>query len=102
MRVFLPGAMLCLALSSCTPGQVQSIVATSQLYCGVATSTGPLVVAIVDTSGRPVSVLGKTAQAVAAICAAVDAIPISPPASAASAPVVAVDTAAVRVGLMRR
>jgi hypothetical protein len=97
MRPHLAVAAL-LALSACTAAQVQSAVTTSQLFC----QTSQAVVAIVDTTGKPVSVIGQTAQAVAAICAAVNAVPVSPPASPAAAPVVSVDTAAVRARLMRR
>lgn len=94
----LPLACALLALSGCTAAQIQSAATTGQLFC----QTSQAVVAIVDTTGKPVSVIGQTAQAVAALCAAVDAIPVSPPASPAAAPQVAVDTAAVRARLMRR
>ena len=108
MRPRLAAAAL-LALSGC------SAVTTGQLFC----RTSQAVVAIVDPTGKPVSVIGQTAQAVNAICAAVNAIPVSPPAASGltlgpssvvsgvtfgpvSVPVVSVDTAAVRAQLMRR
>ena len=97
MRPHLAVAAL-LALSGCTAAQINSAVTTGQLFC----QTSAAVVAIVDTTGKPVSVIGQTAQAVNAYCAAVNAVPVSPPASPASAPVVAVDTAAVRARLMKR
>jgi hypothetical protein len=70
-----------------------------QLYCSIATRTGPLVVALASTSGVPVTVTGKAADVVAAACNVVAAVPVPPPADPAAAPVVA---AAVPAAAMAR
>lgn len=77
-------------LGGCTAAQTNSAVVDGQLFCARATSAGPLVVALADATGVPVIVSGMTSSLVAADCAAIDAIPVSPPASPATAPVVAV------------
>lgn len=72
----------------------EKMVAAGQLYCAKATTAGPLVVAAATAAGAPVSVIGQTAAAVSATCAAIDAIPVSPPANETTAPVVAVPSVA--------
>ena len=53
-------------------------------------------VALADAAGVPVSVIGQSSEAVAAACAAIGAIPVSPPADPAGAPVVAAAGVAVK------
>lgn len=81
-----------LALAACANPQVQQAVVSGQQFCATATATGPLVVALVNTAGTPVTVTNKGAADVAAACALIGAIPVSPPANPAAAPVVAVKT----------
>jgi hypothetical protein len=76
-----------LAVSGCAPSQ---LVANGQLYCAKTSADGPLIVALADALGAPVIVTGLAANVVAADCAAIDAIPVTPPANPAAAPVVAV------------
>ena len=79
-----------LALAACSdPAQQARVVAQGQLYCGLATTTGPLVVALANTAGAPVIATNKAANDVAALCALINAIPVTPPANPAAAPVVA-------------
>lgn len=89
-------AALCISalaawLSACTPAQRSRAVVEGQLFCGIATSAGPIVVALIDAAlgGAPVIVTGMTARAVAAACAVVNGIPVIPPPDPAAAPVVA-------------
>lgn len=82
-------------LAGCTPtGQLSpQAVATGQLYCATATATGPLVVALADASGVPVTATNKASSVVQAACAVINAVPVSPPANPAQAPVVAAPVA---------
>lgn len=87
-----------LALGACTPAQLAQINATTQtaivdgqLFCAKATTAGPIVVAIINTlDAKAVTVTNKAASYVASVCATINAIPVSPPANIAAAPVVAV------------
>ena len=83
-------AALCASLAACSSAQTQQAVSDGQLFCATATAAGPLVVAVADAAGAPVSVIGRSADAVAALCAALKAIPVVPPPNPAAAPVVAV------------
>ncbi len=86
-----------IALVGCTTAQQQqasNAVVAGQLFCKEITATGPLVVAVATTSGVPVSVIGKTADEVAALCALINAAPVPPPAAPAMAPVAKVAPAA--------
>ncbi len=81
-----------LLLAGCSAQQtatVNRVVAEGQLYCAIATVNGPLVVALANAAGAPVTVTGKAASAVAADCAVIGAIPTVPPPVPAAAPVVA-------------
>lgn len=89
MRGIMCGGAL-LALIGCTAQQTATTVAQGQLYCALATATGPLVVALADTAGAPITATNKAQADVAALCALINAIPVSPPASPAATPVVAV------------
>jgi predicted ATPase len=83
-------------LAGCTATQVATaqkdearVVADGQLFCAKATADGPLVVALATAVGAPVIATGAASALVAAECAAIGGIPVSPPAVPASAPVVA-------------
>jgi hypothetical protein len=89
MRFLIASAGL-LALAGCSTAQQQSAVAAGQLYCAKASVDGPLIVALADALGAPVIVTGLAANIVAADCAAIGGIPVTPPANPAAAPVVAV------------
>jgi hypothetical protein len=78
-----------LCLGACTTTQQETAVRDGQLFCAVSTATGPLVVALADAAGVPVTVTNKTSSVVAASCAVIGAIPVSPPAHPSTAPVVA-------------
>ena len=86
-----------LALAACSASQTASVdgwvtktVVAGQSFCAKATADGPLVVALADLSGVPVIVTDVASAVVAANCAAIGGIPVSPPANPASAPVVAI------------
>ena len=95
MRKFLFACLLVPMLAACTTTQTQQATATTgrvvtagQLFCAKATTNGPLVVALADAAGAPVNVTGLASSVVADACAAINAIPVSPPANPAAAPVV--------------
>ena len=83
-------------LAACTPAQdaaIQSYIAKGVLFCQVA--TGPeagLVKILANAAGAPVTVINQGSTAVAAGCALIDAIPVSPPPNAPSVPVIATTT----------
>lgn len=92
IRLSVIGPLTALALSACsdaTTARVDRVIVQGQAFCARATATGPLVVALADAAGVPISVTGRTASSVAAACAAVGAIPVSPPPNPSQAPVVA-------------
>jgi hypothetical protein len=78
-----------LTVIACTPIQQQKTLVAGQLFCAKATIDGPLVVQVVDSLGAPLTVTDATAAAVQAVCASIHAIPVSPPANAVNAPIVA-------------
>ena len=67
----------------------QRLVADGQLFCAQETAAGPIVVAVADMLGAPVIVTGLSSDVVAGVCKSINAIPVSPPADPAQAPVVA-------------
>lgn len=67
---------------------VASLVTKGGLFCSRATTGAPLVIALANLYGAPVSVVNQTAVDVAAACALVGGVPVAPPVDAASAPVV--------------
>jgi hypothetical protein len=69
-----------------------NVVKDGQLFCAMETTTGPLTVALANTAGAPVKVTGQASADVAAACALINAIPVSPPANPAAAPVVSTAT----------
>ena len=89
MRFYFP-ALAAASLAACTPAQQSKALADGQLFCALATAQGPLVVAIADVAGAPVSVIGMTKAAVDGVCAQLAAVPVTPPANPTAAPVVAV------------
>lgn len=96
MRLIVPvGAMLAatlgvLLIGGCNEETKRRVVAQGQLFCGVATSAGPLIVAVADTAGAPIIVTGMASNVVAAVCGMLKGIPVTPPVDQAAAPVVAV------------
>lgn len=89
-----------LAVAGCSASQlatVERVVANGQLYCAKATASGPLVIALANAAGVPVTVTGRTAAYVQAACGVIGAIPVAPPASPALAPVVAASVPPVLV-----
>lgn len=89
MKIIALGLALVLPLAGC--GSVSKDVVAGQSFCAKATASGPIVVALADAAGVPVTVTNKTAAAVAMACAAIGAIPVSPPTNPSAAPVVAAD-----------
>lgn len=88
----LPALATLAILAGCTPAQQQAAdraVAAGQLFCAQSTGSGPLVVALADAAGVPVTVTGKSAEVVRDACAAIGAIPAMPPVAPGQAPVVA-------------
>lgn len=84
-----------IGLSAQAVTAAQTVVAYGQLFCAQATVSGPVVSAIVDAAGVPVTVTNKAASWVAAVCGLIGGTPVSPPAMPAAAPVKAVNVAAV-------
>ena len=84
-----------LALAGCS-GDLSPRVAEGQLFCAKAGAVAPVVVALADQSGVPVTVTGKAESIVAAACAVIGVIPVMPPENHDAAPKVAaaVDDAA--------
>lgn len=78
-----------IGLAGCQSQSAQNAVVQGQLFCATSTATGPLVVALADTSGVPVTVTNKASDVVAKACAVIGAIPVVPPANPGTAPVVA-------------
>lgn len=72
-----------LALGACSPTQTQQAIVQGQLFCRIADALNPQVVAIADAAGAPVVVTDRAAATIAAICAAINAVPVPPPAAAA-------------------
>lgn len=70
---------------------VASIVAKGALFCQLGGAAG--IVAVVNAAGAPVSVTGQTSDAVAAPCAAFQAVPVPAPADPSSVPTKAAPTA---------
>lgn len=77
-------------LAACSTTTTNSAVTSGQLFCAKATTDGPLVVALADAFGAPVVVTGLASAVVAADCAAINAVPVSPPTVPASVPTVSV------------
>lgn len=89
VAIFGVAAFVVAVAAACSATQQAQTVAAGQLFCAKATADGPLVVALANALGAPVIVTGLASTVVAADCAAIGAIPVSPPASPALAPRVA-------------
>jgi hypothetical protein len=79
-----------LSAFACTTAEKQTAIVDGQLFCAKSTPLGPLTVAIATAAGVPVIVAGMASSGVAAICAEIAAIPVTPPVLVAAVPVVAV------------
>lgn len=79
-----------IGLAACSANSINTAVTDGQLFCRLETANGPLVVAAATVAGAPISVIGQTSAAIASVCAAINAIPVSPPANSSAAPSVAV------------
>jgi hypothetical protein len=87
--VITAGATTLAAIAAANNTTVAHLVTQGALFCQAA---GPAVTApfvLANAAGAPVSVTGQAASAVAAACAALQAIPVPPPVAPASTPVVA-------------
>ena len=67
------------ALAGCTVAQVNRVIADGQVVCAIGPANA---VAMVDPTGAPILARGATAGYVAAVCAAINAYPVPPPAPA--------------------
>jgi hypothetical protein len=79
-----------LVISACTATQVSKAVAAGQLVCAV----GPTMLAVADPSGAAVLAQGASQAFVNAVCAAVNGVPVPPPASGVAPTVTVVPPAA--------
>ena len=71
-----------LTLSACSATQVAAVQAAAvkgQLSCAKATQYEPLIVAVANAAGAPIIATGATSEAVHAVCAGIDAVPVPPP-----------------------
>lgn len=84
-------AGMAIVITACTPAQIAATQVQGQLFCAKATPTVPLVVALADAAGGPISVIGLAASTVAAFCNAwaAGATPVTPPPNPTAAPIVA-------------
>jgi hypothetical protein len=82
------GAATLAAVAAAHNTTVASLVTKGALFCSKATADAPLVVALANVSGIPVSVTNATSDVVAAACAGISAVPVPPPADPAATPVV--------------
>jgi len=88
------GAATLAAVAAAHNTTVASLVTKGALFCQKATDDLPLVVALANVSGVPVSVTGIASDVVAGACAGIAAIPVPPPADPSTAPVVMAPSAA--------
>lgn len=87
------GAATLAAVAAAHNTTVSSLVSKGALFCKKVTTDAPLVVAVATVSGAPVSVIGIASDVVAATCAGINAVPVSPPADPASTPIVVIPVA---------
>lgn len=87
VKVLLLGLLAGLSLSACATATTSAAVGTAivagQLFCAAQ----PGIVRVVNASGQAVSVIGRTAEDVALLCAAIGGSPVPPPLDPAGAPV---------------
>lgn len=69
-----------------------NLVTQGTLFCSKTAAGLPLVVALANVEGAPVSVTNQAAAAVTAACQAINAIPVVPPANPATALVISATT----------
>jgi hypothetical protein len=82
------GAATLTAVAAAHNTTVASLVGRGALFCQKAAADAPLVVAVANLSGVPVSVTNASAEVVAGVCAGIEAVPVPAPADPASTPVV--------------
>ncbi len=82
------GAVTLASVAATNNTTVASLVTKGALFCKQVGPLEPMVVALANAAGAPVSVTGMAANDVAEACAAVEAVPVAPPANPAAAPVV--------------
>lgn len=91
-------ALIALSATACSTTQVGKVtsilgsaVAEGQLYCQTIGALEPTIVAVADAAdSSAIIATGKTAAFVNAVCGVINAVPVSPPANPATAPVVSV------------
>lgn len=96
-------ALVTATLAACSAqqqGSVETALASpaGQLFCGIATASGPIVAAMIQArsgglgEAAPIAIIatGQTQDYVRATCAKAGGVPVSPPANVAAAPRVAV------------
>jgi hypothetical protein len=72
---------------------VANLIGKGALFCQGATLASPGLVVLANSAGVPVSVTNQASSVVADACNALGMVPVSPPATAASVPVVATSSA---------
>jgi hypothetical protein len=85
-------ATITVGLVACSQQQLTTVSNDGRLFCAVATAEGPIIVSLANAEGVPVTVTNQSAAAVAAACAVIDGIPVTPPAAGTTVPVVASST----------
>jgi hypothetical protein len=83
------GAVTLAGVAAANNTTVDQVVAKGALFCATKGPLVPLVVALANAAGAPVSVTGQASADVAAACAAIQAVPVAPPAHPEAAPVMA-------------
>ncbi len=90
------GAMGLVIVAACSLPTPAAVAASpeGQLFCAIATSSGPIVAALIDAASGGAAVIATNAASalVASECALAGGVPVSPPAVPEAAPVVAIDT----------
>ena len=82
------GTVTLAAAAAASNTTVDRLVTAGALFCEKADPLVPVVFALANAAGAPVSVTAQASEDVAAACAAVQAVPVSPPANAATVPVI--------------
>lgn len=83
------GAVTLASVAAANNKTVADVVAKGALFCQQDSVLLPAVVALANAAGAPVSVTGQASSDVAQACAAIQAVPVPPPAAPGSVPVVA-------------
>lgn len=83
------GAQTLASVAAAKSTTVTSLVTSGALFCKQYVQTSsPLIVALANLAGAPVSVTGMAADDVAKACAVIAGVPVAPPVDPASVPVV--------------